>query len=106
VLIRFIVNTIVNILLVAAKAVAVLYSASISLTASLVDSALDLLSTFIILGTSWAIGVQTDKHKVGREASVQVLPCSSTVSSWETPIRASWCGMSRVDNACKIRVSS
>jgi len=59
-----IVNTIVNIMLVAAKAVAVLYSASISLTASLVDSALDLLSTFIILGTSWAIGVQTDKHKV------------------------------------------
>lgn len=57
------VNTVVNILLVAAKAVAVLYSASISLTASLVDSALDLLSTFIILGTSWAIGVQTDKHK-------------------------------------------
>jgi hypothetical protein len=58
------VNTIVNILLVAAKAVAVLYSASISLTASLVDSALDLLSTFIILGTSWAIGSPTDKHKV------------------------------------------
>jgi hypothetical protein len=60
-----IVNTIVNILLVAAKAVAVIYSASISLTASLVDSVLDLLSTIIILGTSWAIGVQTDKHKVG-----------------------------------------
>jgi divalent metal cation (Fe/Co/Zn/Cd) transporter len=58
------VNTIVNILLVAAKAVAVIYSASISLTASLVDSVLDLLSTIIILGTSWAIGVQTDKHKV------------------------------------------
>ena len=58
------VNTIVNIILVAAKAVAVLYSASISLTASLVDSALDLLSTFIILGTSWAIGIQTDKHMV------------------------------------------
>ncbi|WVR06633.1 hypothetical protein IAU60_003665 [Kwoniella sp. DSM 27419] len=57
------VNTIVNILLVAAKVVAVLYSASISLTASLVDSALDLLSTMIILGTSWAIGVKTDKHK-------------------------------------------
>jgi divalent metal cation (Fe/Co/Zn/Cd) transporter len=59
------VNTIVNIILVAAKAVAVIYSASISLTASLVDSVLDLLSTIIILGTSWAIGVQTDKHKVG-----------------------------------------
>jgi divalent metal cation (Fe/Co/Zn/Cd) transporter len=59
-----IVNTIVNIILVAAKAVAVIYSASISLTASLVDSVLDLLSTIIILGTSWAIGAQTDKHKV------------------------------------------
>jgi hypothetical protein len=58
------VNTIVNIILVAAKAVAVIFSASISLTASLVDSGLDLLSTIIILGTSWAIGVQTDKHKV------------------------------------------
>ncbi|WWC71087.1 uncharacterized protein I206_105040 [Kwoniella pini CBS 10737] len=57
------VNTIVNVLLVAAKIIAVLYSASISLTASLVDSALDLLSTLIILGTSWAIGVKTDKHK-------------------------------------------
>ncbi|EIW67609.1 hypothetical protein TREMEDRAFT_33448 [Tremella mesenterica DSM 1558] len=56
------VNTIINALLVAAKTVAVLYSSSISLTASLVDSALDLLSTFIILGTSWAIGLQTDKH--------------------------------------------
>jgi divalent metal cation (Fe/Co/Zn/Cd) transporter len=59
-----VVNTIVNVILVAAKAVAVIYSASISLTASLVDSVLDLLSTIIILGTSWAIGVQTDKHKV------------------------------------------
>jgi divalent metal cation (Fe/Co/Zn/Cd) transporter len=54
----------VNVLLVAAKAVAVLYSSSISLTASLVDSALDLLSTFIILGTSWAIGLKTDQHLV------------------------------------------
>lgn len=58
------VNTVVNILLVAAKAVAVLYSSSISLTASLVDSALDLLSTFIILGTSWAIGMKTNAHLV------------------------------------------
>ncbi|WVW85057.1 hypothetical protein I302_107093 [Kwoniella bestiolae CBS 10118] len=57
------VNTVVNVLLVAAKVIAVLYSSSISLTASLVDSALDLLSTLIILGTSWAIGVQTDRHK-------------------------------------------
>ncbi|GFZ50512.1 hypothetical protein JCM24511_08269 [Saitozyma sp. JCM 24511] len=56
------VNTIVNVLLVGAKAVAVLYSSSISLTASLVDSALDMLSTFIILGTSWAIGAKSDAH--------------------------------------------
>jgi divalent metal cation (Fe/Co/Zn/Cd) transporter len=55
----------VNVLLVLAKVIAVLYSSSISLTASLVDSALDLLSTFIILGTSWAMGIQTDRHKVG-----------------------------------------
>ncbi|KAK8858889.1 hypothetical protein IAR55_003120 [Kwoniella newhampshirensis] len=57
------INTIVNIILVAGKTFAVLHSSSISLTASLVDSALDLLSTFIILGTSWAIGVKSDKHK-------------------------------------------
>lgn len=58
------VNTVVNVLLVAAKVVAVLFSSSVSLTASLVDSALDLLSTFIILGTSWAIGAQSDRHLV------------------------------------------
>jgi hypothetical protein len=58
------VNTVVNIILVAAKGIAVLYSSSISLTASLVDSALDLLSTFIILGTSWAIGMKSDRHIV------------------------------------------
>lgn len=59
-------NTIVNVLLVATKVVAVLYSSSISLTASLVDSALDLLSTVIILGTSWAIGLKTDQHLVNQ----------------------------------------
>ncbi|WVF68721.1 hypothetical protein IAT40_003493 [Kwoniella sp. CBS 6097] len=57
------VNTVVNVILVVAKVIAVLYSSSISLTASLVDSALDLLSTMIILATSWAIGVKTDRHK-------------------------------------------
>ncbi|KAL0240665.1 hypothetical protein I308_106464 [Cryptococcus tetragattii IND107] len=57
------INTIVNVLLVGGKATAVLYSSSISLVASLVDSALDLLSTFIILGTSLAIGMKTDAHK-------------------------------------------
>ncbi|EAL17217.1 hypothetical protein CNBN0450 [Cryptococcus deneoformans B-3501A] len=57
------INTIVNILLVGGKTAAVLHSSSISLAASLVDSALDLLSTFIILGTSLAIGMKTDSHK-------------------------------------------
>ncbi|BEI85621.1 hypothetical protein CcaverHIS002_0510220 [Cutaneotrichosporon cavernicola] len=56
------VNTAVNFVLVGAKIVAVLYSSSISLIASLVDSALDLLSTLIIVGTNWAIGVPTDRH--------------------------------------------
>lgn len=60
------VNTVINVLLVAAKGVAVLSSSSVSLLASLVDSALDLLSTFIILGTSMAMGVK-DTRKV-REA--------------------------------------
>lgn len=53
----------VNVLLVGGKTAAVLHSSSISLAASLVDSALDLLSTFIILGTSLAIGIKTDSHK-------------------------------------------
>jgi divalent metal cation (Fe/Co/Zn/Cd) transporter len=69
-----IVNTVVNVLLVAAKAVAVLYSSSISLTASLVDSVLDLLSTFIILATSWAIGLKTDRHMVSLELRQTVTP--------------------------------
>ncbi|WOO83363.1 Metal tolerance protein 4 [Vanrija pseudolonga] len=56
------INTIVNALLVGVKAVAVWYSSSISLMASLIDSALDLLSTFIILGTSWAMGQESDRH--------------------------------------------
>ncbi|GMK59694.1 hypothetical protein CspeluHIS016_0803000 [Cutaneotrichosporon spelunceum] len=56
------VNTVVNFILVGAKIVAVLYSSSISLIASLVDSALDLLSSLIIVATNWAIGVPTDLH--------------------------------------------
>ncbi len=59
-----VVNTIVNFFLVGAKVVAVYYSSSISLIASLVDSALDLLSTLIIVGTNLAIGVPTDRHLV------------------------------------------
>ena len=56
------VNTAVNILLVAAKTIAVLQSSSVSLLASLVDSALDTLSTFIIIATSYAIGIKSDRH--------------------------------------------
>ncbi|CAD6579166.1 MAG: hypothetical protein TREMPRED_002417 [Tremellales sp. Tagirdzhanova-0007] len=56
------VNTAVNVVLVVAKGFAVLNSSSISLTASLVDSALDLLSTFIILGTTWASGLTSDQN--------------------------------------------
>jgi divalent metal cation (Fe/Co/Zn/Cd) transporter len=65
------VNTVVNFLLVCAKGVAVWYSSSISLIASLVDSALDLLSTFIILGTSWAMGVPSDRHLVSTYTCIQ-----------------------------------
>lgn len=85
----------VNVLLVAAKAVAVLYSASISLTASLVDSALDLLSTFIILGTSWAIGVQTDKHKVSwlSSYSPRSRQLKRAVSSRQETFRTPRCGV-------------
>ena len=40
-----------------------LSSSSISLVASFIDSALDFLSTLIILGTSIAMGRQSDRHK-------------------------------------------
>ena len=75
-----------NVLLVAAKAVAVLYSSSISLTASLVDSALDLLSTFIILGTSWAIGAKTDQHLVRLlwPSATSLLALLTIVPRWQT----------------------
>ena len=76
-----VVNTIVNVLLVAAKVVAVLYSSSISLTASLVDSALDLLSTLIILGTSWAIGLKTDQHLVGFPSAFALISVSRRQAS-------------------------
>ncbi|KAJ9109796.1 hypothetical protein QFC20_003212 [Naganishia adeliensis] len=42
---------------------AVLSSTSISLVASFIDSGLDFLSTLIILGTSIAMGRQSDRHK-------------------------------------------
>lgn len=84
------VNTVVNFLLVAAKVVAVYYSSSISLIASLVDSALDLLSTLIIVGTNWAIGVPTDRHLVSDGTLFEL----TTVPCWEEEIRAPRCGTS------------
>ncbi len=44
------------------KGLAVLSSSSISLVASFVDSALDFLSTLIILGTSLAMGRKSERH--------------------------------------------
>jgi cation diffusion facilitator family transporter len=56
-------NVIVNILLLAAKGVAALYSHSLSLIASLVDSALDLLCTVIIWTTNKVVGWRLTKLK-------------------------------------------
>ncbi|KAF2678946.1 hypothetical protein K458DRAFT_347513 [Lentithecium fluviatile CBS 122367] len=50
------INVIVNILLLAAKGVAAIWSNSLSLIASLVDSALDLLCTLIIWTTNRLVG--------------------------------------------------
>lgn len=65
------INLIVNILLLAGKGVAVLSSNSVSLIASLVDSALDLLSTIIIFATSKAIAYRSwrtiYKYPVGKQ---------------------------------------
>jgi hypothetical protein len=57
------VNFAINIILLVSKGFAVLSSTSISLVASFIDSALDFLSTLIILGTSIAMGRQSDRHK-------------------------------------------
>jgi cation diffusion facilitator family transporter len=56
-------NVIVNVLLLAAKGVAALYSHSLSLIASLVDSALDLLCTVIIWTTNKVVGWRLTKLK-------------------------------------------
>lgn len=65
------INMAVNVLLLAGKAVAVISSNSVSLIASLVDSALDLLSTVIIFGTSKAISYRSFhtyfKYPVGKK---------------------------------------
>ncbi|SPO31359.1 related to cation diffusion facilitator 10 [Ustilago trichophora] len=65
------INLLINILLLAGKGVAVLSSNSVSLIASLVDSALDLLSTIIIFATSKAIAYRSwrtiYKYPVGKQ---------------------------------------
>jgi len=50
------INVLVNVLLLAAKGVAAIWSSSLSLIASLVDSALDLLCTIIIWTTNKLVG--------------------------------------------------
>ncbi|KAF2728937.1 hypothetical protein EJ04DRAFT_580982 [Polyplosphaeria fusca] len=50
------INVVVNVLLLAAKGIAAIYSSSLSLIASLVDSALDLLCTLIIWTTNKIVG--------------------------------------------------
>ena len=65
------VNVVANILLLAAKAIATSKSTSLSLIASLVDSALDLLCTLIVWSTSklvgWRIGSLERRFPVGRK---------------------------------------
>ncbi|CDU24371.1 related to cation diffusion facilitator 10 [Sporisorium scitamineum] len=65
------INLVINILLLAGKGVAVLSSNSVSLIASFVDSALDLLSTIIIFATSKAIAYRSwrtiYKYPVGKQ---------------------------------------
>lgn len=64
------INVIANILLLAGKVVAVASTGSLSLVASLVDSALDLLCTMIIWSTNklvgWRIGALKKRFPVGR----------------------------------------
>lgn len=55
------INLLINVLLLAGKAIAVLSSSSVSLLASLVDSALDLLSTLIIFGASKAVAFKSSE---------------------------------------------
>ncbi|OCL06127.1 hypothetical protein AOQ84DRAFT_432751 [Glonium stellatum] len=57
------INVIANVLLLVAKCVAAGFSSSLSLIASLVDSALDLLCTLIIWSTSRLVGWKLDKLK-------------------------------------------
>lgn len=64
------INVIANVILLVAKCIAAFYSSSLSLIASLADSALDLLCTGIIFTTSklvqWKISRLRQKFPVGR----------------------------------------
>ena len=64
------INVIANVLLLAGKIIAVFYSSSLSLIASLVDSALDLLCTLIVWTTNqlvqWRLNSLQKKFPVGR----------------------------------------
>ena len=64
------INVIANILLLAAKGIAALRSSSLSLIASLVDSALDLLCTLIVWTTNrlvqWRVDSLSERFPVGR----------------------------------------
>ncbi|KAL1793575.1 hypothetical protein ACET3X_008557 [Alternaria dauci] len=64
------INVIVNVLLLAAKGIAAIWSNSLSLIASLVDSALDLLCTIIIWTTNklvgWRLQSLRKKFPIGR----------------------------------------
>lgn len=65
------INVVANILLLIAKCVAIIYSDSLSLLASLVDSALDLLCTLIVWSTNklvnWRLHKLKRKFPVGRK---------------------------------------
>lgn len=64
------INVIANILLLGAKCIAAYFSSSLSLIASLVDSALDLLCTLIVWTTNklvaWRLSKLKAKFPVGR----------------------------------------
>lgn len=64
------INVVANIILLAAKVIAAFYSSSLSLIASLVDSALDLLCTIIVWSTnrlvSWRLKSLNKRFPVGR----------------------------------------
>ena len=65
------INVIANVILLAGKIVAAMYSGSLSLIASLVDSALDLLCTLIVWTTNrlvqWRLNTLQRKFPVGRK---------------------------------------